>query len=47
MVDTTTGPQRLNVKQRLAMIAGVAIVSSFSVGMLLAGLESLSRLLQS
>jgi hypothetical protein len=36
-----------NVKQRLAMIAGVAIVSSFSVGMLLAGLESLSRLLQS
>jgi DNA-binding CsgD family transcriptional regulator len=33
------------VGQRLAVIAGVAIMSSFSVGMLLAGLESLSRLL--
>lgn len=31
--------------ERLAVIAGVAIISSFSVGMLLAGLESLSRLI--
>jgi hypothetical protein len=36
-----------SVGQRLAVVAGVAIMSSFSVGMLLAGLESLSRLLQS
>lgn len=32
---------------KLAVIAGIAILSSFSAGMLLAGLESLSRLLQS
>lgn len=31
---------------RLAVIASIAILSSFSAGMLLAGLESLSRLLQ-
>ena len=31
---------------KLAVIAGIAILSSFSAGMLLAGLESLSRLLQ-
>jgi hypothetical protein len=31
----------------MAVIAVVAIMSSFSVGMLLAGLESLSRLIQS
>jgi DNA-binding CsgD family transcriptional regulator len=35
------------VGQRLAVIAGIAIMSSFSVGMLLAGLESLSRLINS
>jgi DNA-binding CsgD family transcriptional regulator len=35
------------VGQRMAVIAVVAIMSSFSVGMLLAGLESLSRLIQS
>lgn len=44
-------PQRARnawgVGQRLAAIAGVAIMSSVSVGMLLAGLESFSRLLQS
>ena len=32
---------------KLAAIAGIAILSSFSAGMLLAGLESLSRLLSS
>ena len=36
-----------SVGQRLAAVAGVAIISSFSVGMLLAGLESLARLLHS
>lgn len=44
-------PQRARnawgVGQRLAAIAGVAIMSSLSVGMLLAGIESFSRLLQS
>ncbi len=35
-----------NVGQRLAAIAGIAIAASFSAGMLLAGLESLSRLIQ-
>jgi hypothetical protein len=35
------------VGKRLAVIAGVAIMSSLSVGMLLAGIESFSRLLQS
>ncbi len=34
-----------SVGPRLAAIAGIAILSSFSAGMLLAGLESLSRLL--
>ena len=33
--------------QRLAMIVGIAIMSSLSVGMMLAGLESLSRLFYS
>lgn len=33
------------VGQRLAAIVGIAILSSFSAGMLLAGLESLTRLL--
>ncbi|GAA3996803.1 hypothetical protein GCM10022211_02430 [Sphingomonas humi] len=36
-----------SVGQRLAAVVGVAIMSSFSVGMLLAGLESLSRLVRS
>ena len=35
-----------NVGQRLAVIAGIAIGASFSAGMLLAGLESLSRLIR-
>jgi DNA-binding CsgD family transcriptional regulator len=34
-----------SVGQRLAAIVAIAIISSFSVGMLLAGLESLTRLL--
>ena len=36
-----------SVGQRLAAVAGIAIMSSLSVGMLLAGLESLARLLYS
>ena len=36
-----------SVGERLVMVAGVAILSSLSVGMMLAGLESLSRLLSS
>jgi hypothetical protein len=35
----------LGAGTKLAAIAGIAIISSFSAGMLLAGLESLSRLL--
>lgn len=36
-----------SVGERLVAVAGIAIMSSLSVGMMLAGLESLSRLLQS
>lgn len=36
-----------SVGERLTAVAGIAIMSSLAVGMLLAGLESLSRLLQS